>query len=436
MAKGDGSITEIKKKDGTSYAPKHWKVRIDCGTDPVTKKHVVISRNIKGTKSEACKLRDRLKAELESGLSTKGEKMTFSEFSEQWQQARETAAEISRTRLRRERSIIEDMRTYIGPVRLRDITPQTIEGLYTQMRKDKIRERGKCSGTTMNMVHKLLKQILARAVDYELILRNPAAKVKAPKCETPDRRSLTTEEARKLLVAIDEAEDAAYADRDGIEERQVARGDESERAYLRGMSNIGNIMAARIGLATGMRRGEVVGLTWGCVNLTRGTIRVAQSVTTYGEVKEPKSEAGKRLINIDAKTLEHLKKWKKFQRQELAILSLKQTRETPVCCNDKGEYMAPTNFSRWWRTFAADNGFEGLRFHELRHTQATQLVSNGVDMKTIQHRLGHSSATLTMNLYAHALPENDVQAAQLIGNLFSMPRDGEQVEQEPLRKAV
>lgn len=296
---------------------------------------------------------------------------------------RASKVRISRTRLARERSIIEDMRTYIGAVRLRDITPQTIEGLYTQMRSDKIKARGKCSSTTMNMVHKLLKQILARAVDYDLILRNPAAKVKAPKCETPDRRSLTTEEGRKLLAAIDEAEDAAYAERGGIEKRQEERGDESERAYLRGMSKIGNVMVARIGLATGMRRGEVVGLTCGCVNLTRGTIRVAQSVTTYGEVKEPKSEAGKRLINIDDKTLEHLKKWKKFQRQELAILSLKQTLDTPIYCNDKGEFMAPTNFSRWWRAFAKESGFEGLRFHELRHTQATQLVSNGVDMKTI-----------------------------------------------------
>lgn len=435
MAKGDGSITEVKKKDGTSFAPKHWKVRIDCGTNPVTKKREVISRNIRGTKSEACKLRDRLKAELESGLSTKGDKMTFAEFSEQWQQARETAAEISRTRLRRERSIVEDLHSYIGTVKLRDITPQTIEGLYTQMRKDKTEARGKCSGTTMNMVHKLLKQILAKAVDYDLILRNPAAKVKAPKCETPDRRSLTTEEARKLLVAIDEAEEVAYAERDGIEERQQQRGDTSERSCLRGMSNISNVIAARIGLATGMRRGEVMGLTWGCVNLTRGIIRVAKSVTVYGEVKEPKSEAGKRLINLDAKTIEHLKAWKKRQREEFSILSLKQTRDTPVCCNDKGEHTNPTNFSRWWRKFAQESGFEGLRFHELRHTQATQLVSNGVDMKTIQHRLGHASATLTMNLYAHALPENDVQAAQLIGNLFSVP-EGEQAEQEPLRKAV
>lgn len=143
------------------------------------------------------------------------------------------------------------------------------------MRKDKIAKSGKCSGTTMNMVHKLLKQILARAVDYDLILRNPADKVKAPKCETPDRRSLTAAEARELLVKIDEAEEEAYANRDGVEERQQARGDESERSYVRGMCNISNVMAARIGLATGMRRGEVLALMWGCVNLTRGTIRVA-----------------------------------------------------------------------------------------------------------------------------------------------------------------
>lgn len=436
MAKGDGSITEVKKPDGTSYAPKHWKVRIDLGTNPITGKRDVVSRNIKGTKSDACKLRDQLKADLECGLSANADKMTFAEFAEQWQQARETAAEISKTRLRRERTIVEDMCSYIGGIKLRDITAQTIEGLYMKMRWDKTEEKGKCSGTTMNMIHKLLKQILSRAVDYDLILRNPAEKVKAPRCDTPDRRSLTTAEARRLLATIDEAEDEAYASRDAIEERQERRGDTSERSYLRGLSSIGNVMAARIGLATGMRRGEVLGLTWGHISFARGTIRVTQSVTTYGEVKEPKTEAGKRVIAVDEKTIEHLRRWKQFQREELAILSLEQTRDTPVCCNDKGGLIAPTNFSRWWRSFTKAHGFEGLKFHELRHTQATQLVAGGMDMKTVQHRLGHASATLTMNLYAHALPENDAQAAQLIGSLFS-ETPSEQARQEgALRVAV
>lgn len=153
-------------------------------------------------------------------------------------------------------------------------------------------------------------------------------------------------------------------------------------------------------------------------------------------MKEPKTEAGKRVIAVDEKTIEHLRRWKQFQREELAILSLEQTRDTPVCCNDKGGLIAPTNFSRWWRSFTKAHGFEGLKFHELRHTQATQLVAGGMDMKTVQHRLGHASATLTMNLYAHALPENDAQAAQLIGSLFS-ETPSEQARQEgALRVAV
>lgn len=86
----------------------------------------------------------------------------------------------------------------------------------------------------MNMFHKLLKIVMSKAVDYELVLRNPADKIKAPKCETPDRRSLSTEEARTLLTKIDEAEEEAYGRRIGIEGRQEKRGDTSSRNYLRG----------------------------------------------------------------------------------------------------------------------------------------------------------------------------------------------------------
>ncbi|MEG1827083.1 tyrosine-type recombinase/integrase [Gordonibacter sp.] len=76
-------------------------------------------------------------------------------------------------------------------------------------------------------------------------------------------------------------------------------------------------------------------------------------------------------------------------------------------------------FQRWWRPWRTERGFEGLKFHELRHTQATQLLANGVDVKTVQNRLGHSDASLTLNWYAHAVPENDKKAADLVGNLFA-----------------
>ena len=355
--------------------------------------------------------------------------MTFALFAKQWHDARVAAGEVGQTRLKREECIINDLNAHIGGVRLRDLTSQSIEQVYTLMREEKLEKSGKCLGTTMNMVHKLLKQILNKAVDYDIILRNPADKVPAPKVDAVDRRSLSASEARDLIARIDAAELAGYAKRDGIERRQAARKDTAQRGYLRSLSAIGNVIAVRIGLATGMRRGEVLALTWDHIDLEGATIQVEKSITVYGEVKDPKSEAGKRCLNIDGETLEHLRSWKAYQASELDKICITQTGSTPVCCSDKGEFVNPTNFSRWWRSFAEESGFPHLKFHELRHTQASQLIANGVDIKTVQGRLGHASATLTMNQYAHALPENDKKAAELIGTLFSLGQETDEALQ-------
>ncbi|WP_417118871.1 tyrosine-type recombinase/integrase [Olsenella phocaeensis] len=72
-----------------------------------------------------------------------------------------------------------------------------------------------------------------------------------------------------------------------------------------------------------------------------------------------------------------------------------------------------------------------MKFHELRHTQATQLLSNGVDVKTVQTRLGHASPSITLGWYAHAIPQNDQAAAQMLGNLFSAPSIGDDQAKQP-----
>lgn len=116
-------------------------------------------------------------------------------------------------------------------------------------------------------------------MDYDIILRNPVAKVEAPKVDPVDRRSLTTEQAQDLLAKVNEAEEEAYSNRNQIEERQQRRGDTSERSYLRGMSQISRVMAVRIAMATGLRRGEVVGLTWKCSASSRRTTRRSAAMT-------------------------------------------------------------------------------------------------------------------------------------------------------------
>ena len=119
--------------------------------------------------------------------------------------------------------------------------------------------------------------------------------------------------------------------------------------------------------------------------------------------------------------MEHLRSWKRYQSQLLATVDIPQEGNTPVLCGATGNYLNKSNFEHWWSRWRAENKFPALKYHELRHTMATQLLANGVDVKTVQSRLGHSSASLTLNTYSHAVPENDEAAGLLIGRLFSAP---------------
>lgn len=421
MVKSDGQDRRGNKGDGclTALGRNKWRVFVDFGVNPITKKRERVTRVVNGTKAEARKVRDTIKQEHENGLRVDADKMTFAEFSEAWQNARVTAEEVGKTHIQRDRQLINTLNSYIGTLTLGEITPQVVESMYTLIKTDKVAKFGKYSGTSLLMVHQKLKQIMSKAVDYDYILRNPCDRVKAPKKDEPDRKSLTVEEAARLLACIDEAEANAYANMEAKEARQTARGNLFGREYLRGLNIIGNVLAIRIGLATGMRRGEVFGLCWGSIDLENRRLNVAQSLTSLGEVKPPKSKAGVRTIAIDATTCAHLRAWKQRQGVELLKVGLKLGDSTPVCCSEKGGFIDLHNFERWWRAFRNENGFTDLRFHELRHTQATQLLANGVDVKTVQTRLGHSNAALTLNWYAHAIPENDEKAADMLGDLFS-----------------
>ena len=179
-------------------------------------------------------------------------------------------------------------------------------------------------------------------------------------------------------------------------------------------------IAVRIGLTTGMRSGEVRGLLWGCMDLEGGSIRERRFLAAKSGLKEPKTKAGARTVSIDAKTVWHLAKWKREQANILSRINVEQGDLTPVCCNGFGQFVDGQMFWRQFKEFREEIGFPDLKFHELRHTQASLLLANGVDVKTVQERLGHANSSVTLNTYAHALPENDKKAANLIGGLCTV----------------
>lgn len=411
MSYGDGSIREVFRKDGSSFSPKHWRIRLEQGTDPITgKKLPVISRTVVGTKTQARKIRDSLRADLEGGIKLDANKLTFRELANEYQKSREDSGKLSDKRLRADRGRIKVLNDLIGNMKLRDINVQVIESLYPRIREHRLKAGWNCGNTTLHSYYTLLKAILKRAVRYSYISSNPCDFVEdVPGKDPTERNSLTIAEGARLLKCIDKSESAAIQSLKEKEQRQKNWKVEYDRSFILGMKDVSAVLAVRLGLATGMRLSEVLGRTWG--DLYGNILTVRRSTT--------KTDAGARKIHLDESTLVHLEDWRTYQRDLLSYIGINQNDETPILCTATGSFINVANFETWWRSWRTENGFEGLLFHELRHTQATQLLANGMDIKTVQSRLGHSDPSLTLKFYAHAMPDNDQQAADLIGDLFA-----------------
>ena len=149
-----------------------------------------------------------------------------------------------------------------------------------------------------------------------------------------------------------------------------------------------------------------------------------------------------RNLAIDEGTANFLAEWKVMQ-SDLFFGGGDVPDGTPVCTNEHGAFLSPAAFDKWRRQFFVDHGlgifaktetwhdrsgvkryrnsgYVGYNLHELRHTQATLLIGSGADIKTVQNRLGHSSASLTMNIDAHAIEQNDRDAADAIGGMLGL----------------
>lgn len=393
MAKGDGSI--IEKARGV------WEVQVPLGRDPATGKYRKVSRTVRGTKADARKARDRIRRELEDGLNVEGEKLTFGEFAASWLEGK--AAEVKPGTLEDYAQKAAVLSGYLGSVPLRKLDARTVETALRRIQADR-----SCGNTTLRRYFIVANAILKKAVSYDLVARNPCDKLKAPAPDKVERRSLSIAEASGLLRTLDACEAAALASLAAKEGRQAAWGVAEGRGYMRGVRDVSALLAVRIGLATGMRLGEVLRLTWELVDVEGCAL----------SVRDAKTPAGNRTVFVDRGTMAHIAAWKATQAAILGSIGLAQSGATPVICAGNGAPVGQTNFEGWWRAWRDSHGFEGLKFHELRHTQATRLLAAGVDVKTVQARLGHESASVTLNYYAHAQSENDRLAAAILGDML------------------
>ena len=379
---GEGSIIEVER--GKTYRIRH---RLPPAV-PGGKRKWSKMRTVHGNKAKARIELEAYRTELEDMLNNEHATLKVGAYAREFHQRRLDMGTLSSLSLERDEIEIARIEEYFGGVPVQDLDAATINRVYAKMRKSGT------SASALYKTHQKLSQVMKQAVKEEIILRNPCDlidDVKRP--EAAERRSLSAEQAVQLALDLKECERS------------------------------GRIVAVWLALATGVRRGEALGLVWGNVDLVRKRIRTEKQLDSKGVRRDPKSHKSKRNLAIDDGTIAFLTEWKIMQSDLF--------------------YQGGDVFDKWRRAWFVDHGlgtfekveawhdrngvkryrrsgYKGYNLHELRHTQATLLIGRGADIKTVQNRLGHSSASLTMNIYAHAIEQNDREAADTIGSVLGL----------------
>lgn len=287
---------------------------------------------------------------------------------------------------------------WIGTTRIDKIEPRSIaEGLISLGTNGGRKGEGLSSGT-LRAVHLAGTQAVDWAIVNNLAKSNPFKQVVRPRANYRTSRYLTMSQASGLA-----------SDMQSFVRRMVIGGDILRASFA---------LAACIALATGLRRGEIFALDWAAVDTSNSRINVSKAVKADGNVGVPKSTSGIRSVAIGRCLSELLVDIKAWQ----TIVFPEKQWDSPqfLIADAQGNRASLNSFEHWWRSWVEENSLGGLRFHELRHTHATLLISSGVDVKTVQMRLGHASAEITMSCYAHALPLSDGNAASSLDSaLFS-----------------
>ena len=360
-------------------SPGCWAIILDV-RDPETGKRRRKWHSFRGTKREAQTACARLISEMQGGVYLEPSKATLGQLLEQWLE--HTKQHVSPKSHERYSEIVrKNIVPLLGLMPLTKIKPAHISMAYAKALAGGRRNgTGGLSPATVHYMHRLLKQALAQAVRWQLLLRNPAEAVSPPKVERGVMNTYDVAQAAELLDAT--------------------RGTRLHVPVV-------------LALLCGLRRGEIAALRWRCIDLVNGHLAVVQSAEQTGagvRYKEPKSGRA-RTVAISSLVIEELRKHKTKQAEELLRLGIRQTDMAFVYGREDGEPMQPRSLTHAWQQMLVRCGLQRIRFHDLRHAHATHLLASGVHPKVASERLGHSKVGITLDLYSHVLPGMQAEAA-------------------------
>lgn len=349
---------------------------------------------------ECEKERAKMLTELQSGASVISRQLTLKDLAEQYLEDHATAAALSEKTKAGYRVLLEGrILPALGNQVVQKITPKTISGFYTKLYRTEVQgnhaDGRTLSAATVTHYHRLLRALFNYAVRCGYIATSPIERVTPPKAEHKEMSYYTGEQCAALLDAL---EGAPLKYRVGI----------------------------MLGLLGQLRKGEIAGLEWADVDFENGLLHVRRSASqVYGQgvvIKEPKTSSGKRTIALPTDLLEAMRALRREQNADRLQMGESWVGSGAMFVAWNGTRQHPDTIGKWFSDFLKENNLPHIRFHDLRHTGASLLFAQGVDVQTISKRLGHSKTSVTMDIYGHAYNEYDRSAAQDLSESIKQKR--------------
>lgn len=352
---------------------KSWFYKHELPRDPVTGKRRYSEKGGFRTKRDAQAALTESIARIQRGQFVAPETTTLADFLREWLPG--YALTVRETTAARNESLIRaQIIPRLGHARLQDLRPRTLEQFYaTLIAGDE--DHKPVSVSTMQSIHGVLSRALSDAERDERIGRNPARSAKRPRgaSTTKELSVWTPSETGEFLSAME-----------------------------------GNPRHAlwHLMLWTGLRRGEALALRWSDVDLENGHLRVTRQLVApkhLGYFTEPKTQAGRRRVDLDPATVLVLRGHRRRQNEQRLCVGALWVDHDLLFCADDGVPLLPRSVSAWFAQDVKRCGARKISVHGMRHTHATMMMGIA-SPKVVQERLGHANVSITLGTYSHVQP--------------------------------
>ncbi|MFD2640050.1 site-specific integrase [Piscibacillus salipiscarius] len=362
----------IKKKE-------KWYFEVELGLDENGKRKRYRERGFR-TKKEAEEAMIKAKRNFMEGTYTDTKNLTYQELFNQWINTKKDISEATK----------ELYLTYfrihlnpgIGSYKLNKLSPFIIQRFINTLYDKNL------SSSSVKRIYSVVRSSLQYAVRMQLLSTNFADSIEKPKENTmKEVKVWSTSEVKQFISSIEGA--SRYA------------------------------IAYKLAVYTGMRQGEILGLRWKDINFEKSYLTVQQKLTHKGKIESgAKNKGSMRNISLNKYIIEELLKHKEIIELEKVDNQNHYQDNNLVVCTEIGTPCHPRNLLRLLYSHIEQSGVSRIKFHDLRHTHASLLLLADVNIKIISERLGHASIRITLDTYAHLLPNMQKEAIKKLDTLF------------------